>query len=277
MSRTNPSCTQTLRWPGFFLLAGLVLSFVPSILLHAQVEDETYFLGQFRGYEIPASTEESEILDEAENEHRLETSLLKSELEKIQKQLLILEQDTATKVEKLLTARQLQSINEQKLEDTRKRVADDAPFLLSFVKFSAQVAKTEKFIIYEGLPHAKQEKLDQIKSTEKTTNFEGFDFYAEPLPGKAMTSEELREILADHQLFSPTPPGGKFCGGFHPDICLQYEVDGKDFRTHICFGCYEILAVGPEQKYSFDYNGEARNKLLKIAKSIVVKNDFKSY
>ncbi len=58
------------------------------------------------------------------------------------------------------------------------------------------------------------------------------------------------EVAEINRLFSKEgnaiPFGGpKTCGGFHPDYMVEWTVGDARYRAHVCFGCGEIMVIGP--------------------------------
>ena len=257
--------TQSARRKVIPLLAGIFLSMGLQSSLHAQFIEDTVFYYQDR-FLLPATDAEEEKLDAAQDKHEAEIKSLQDQLEKIELELRRLKQDQVDSVDKLLSPARWRSIQKQLREETQARVEKNQVFLDEFIKFSTQIAKAEKLTIYEGLHRAGPEEIKAIKAKEKTVQFDGFDFYAQPLQGKPGTQEELRDLLTDHQRFMPHV--GKFCGGFHPDIALQYEVAGQQYLAFICLGCWELKVIGPGQEYMFDFDESNHKAFVQIANSI---------
>lgn len=249
------------------IVSPFVFVAVLSVALHAQMEDEHYYIDDFV---VSATEEEQNLLNNAETLHRSEINQLKEEARRIEKQIQSLERDEKAKIDKLLNPEQKRAIAEQRLASVRERVAENKVFLQGFSIFAKQLAATEKFKIYEGLPRGKPMELAKITANSETIEIDGFKFYAEPLNVDLGTAEKLREVLANYQDFSLTSPGGKFCGGFHPDLLLKFRANDTENRVHICTGCFEILFVTPNQKRNFDFNRSAWDVIVEIANSTMI-------
>lgn len=116
--------------------------------------------------------------------------------------------------------------------------------------------KAEKFVVYEGLPHQnfEPELLAQEQKAKETLTLHRCAVYKEPLKLKPEDQQKIQAVLLQPAVYKPWR-GEKKCGGFHADYCLEWYCDGQFFRALVCFGCGEILLVGPddEKLYDIDY------------------------
>jgi hypothetical protein len=108
------------------------------------------------------------------------------------------------------------------------------------------IAKADKVVLYEGLPHQSMEHELQQKELQekKTVEHHGFPFYAEPLDLKPDDAKKLITLFTDPGSFEQwrsTPA----CGGFHPDFLSEYHAGGDVYRLHVCLGCKEAKLFGP--------------------------------
>lgn len=102
----------------------------------------------------------------------------------------------------------------------------------------------------------------------------GFPFYAPKVKAKEETAKLIKEVMAGEESFSKFLASGKFCGGFHADYALAWEVEGKKFAIMICLRCGEAEFVGRDMKEGgsgdrvtgdrFDLGTEAAATLKKI-------------
>jgi len=117
---------------------------------------------------------------------------------------------------------------------------------------------SEKFLVYEGLPHPFEGKefVENEIRNQPTVMIDGEWFYlpARPLPVEDKVS--LRRLFAA-DLFKPWR-GYKFCGGFHADYTVGFESGGNSWLVLFCFGCHEARIL---RQPSTDSNPEAAPKL----------------
>src|SRR5438552_3160376 len=101
--------------------------------------------------------------------------------------------------------------------DGRDKNPDKASFQ-NHKLLAAEVAKADKVVLYEGLPHQGNERklFDEETKTKKTVERHGFPFYSEPLPLEDGDAKELTKLFTDEKSFKAFS-GEKKCGGFHPD------------------------------------------------------------
>lgn len=129
------------------------------------------------------------------------------------------------------------------------------------------IAKTDKVVLYEGLPHQLFERdlLEQELKTKKTVRFQGFPFYAKPLMLKDADVKALKKLITTKSSFGPWK-GYKKCGGFHPDYCLVWGEGKKTYHAHVCFGCHEMKVFGPGIELYCEISSSAYTQLQKTLK-----------
>jgi hypothetical protein len=130
----------------------------------------------------------------------------------------------------------------------------------------ATVAKADKVILHEGLPHPAEDKnFENEKKTKKTIDIAGWLFYAEPLAPKEEDVKKLTELLKAETTFVAFG-GVKKCGGFHPDYAVEWLVGKDHYYALICFGCHEAKVYGPEKAAYVDIRKEGYDALTKLLK-----------
>ena len=55
--------------------------------------------------------------------------------------------------------------------------------------------------------------------------------------------------------------GEKKCGGFHPDYAVVATGDDGEYTMLMCFGCHEILIIGPRSSMRCDMNGDTNKPI----------------
>jgi hypothetical protein len=130
----------------------------------------------------------------------------------------------------------------------------------------ATIAKVDKVILHEGLPHPTEEKsFENEKKTKKTADIGGWLFYAEPLAPTEADVKKLTDLLKAETTFVPFG-GVKKCGGFHPDYAVEWTVGKDRHYALICFGCHEAKVYGPEKAVYVDIRKEGYDALLGLLK-----------
>jgi hypothetical protein len=128
------------------------------------------------------------------------------------------------------------------------------------------LAKADKVILHEGLPHPSEDKaFETEKKTKKTIGIGGWLFYAEPLEPKDEDVKKLTELLTAETTFEPFG-GVKKCGGFHPDYAVEWHVGKDHYYALICFGCHEAKVYGPEKAVYVDIRKDGYDSLTKLLK-----------
>jgi hypothetical protein len=123
------------------------------------------------------------------------------------------------------------------------------------------VAKADRVTLYEGLPHQDERQLfEQEMAAKPTIEIHEFRFYERTLPLTPDDITALRGIFAKTETFQ-TYGGGKKCGGFHPDYCVEWGAGDSQIRLLICFGCDEAKVYGPSASLHFDLSSSANKRL----------------
>jgi hypothetical protein len=123
---------------------------------------------------------------------------------------------------------------------------------------AASVQNAKEVILYEGLPHQISEKklLDAEVRSKKTVRYHDFLFYQERLQLKEEDAKQLTTLFCSSASFRQHE-GGKKCGGFHPDFCIEWRAGGEVFQALICLGCHEMKAFGPSAELYCDISRSA--------------------
>jgi hypothetical protein len=132
----------------------------------------------------------------------------------------------------------------------------------------AAVLFANKVVLYEGLPYQSVEEklLEEERKSKKTVEIHNFPFYQELLPLTKQDGEKLKDVFCKSKSFSELRGGMKWCGGFHPDYCIEWQ-DGKDvYQILICFGCHEAKFYGPKAEVYCDINPDAYKQFQMILK-----------
>lgn len=136
------------------------------------------------------------------------------------------------------------------------QAADKPPTDFSVLpKLAEAIAKADKVVLFEGLPHQgnEPELLKKELADKKTVQIAGYPFYAETLELKDGHGKKLTELTAGKDTFDKFG-GEKKCGGYHPDYAVEFLVGADKYHALICFGCSEAIITGPKATVRCDMN-----------------------
>jgi hypothetical protein len=124
-------------------------------------------------------------------------------------------------------------------------------------EFSRGIQACDKIALYEGLPHQLMEKeaFTREMARKKTIEIGGHRFYASPVVISNVTAAKLKRLYTAKGSFSATW-GIKYCGGFHPDWCIQWMQGRAVWTVHLCFGCGEMMTSHNGKSLEADFRSE---------------------
>lgn len=125
----------------------------------------------------------------------------------------------------------------------------------------AAILGSKSLTLSEGLPHpAKEPHLFPAEEKRRDTReIAGFPFYKpdiKPDPGRL---DRLRRLLASPASFAEWKQ--KRCGGFHPDWSVNWRSGRDNIHALICFGCQDIIILGPDQQLRYGLTAAAFKQL----------------
>lgn len=170
-------------------------------------------------------------------------------------------------MEAILTPAQLEELRKIRQARYLEKREEDAKFLQEFAAAAQSIAEASSIVVYEGLPRPHAADIELIKSKSKTIEVEKHDFYAERLDLSSAKQLAWRELLSDYRNFRPYG-GGKLCGGFHPDLLVEFKGKAGMLRVLICFGCHEVAFVRSKGSLMVDMENKGFEQLLRAAKAI---------
>jgi hypothetical protein len=135
--------------------------------------------------------------------------------------------------------------------------------------FAALAEEAGSVTVYRGLPHQNNDREGLLRERRENATFRmhGFDFYREPLAVSDETAEALSRWFRDPDNFSDWQ-GEKKCGGFHPDLALEWKSGRDSVVVLVCLGCIEIQAHRPFRRpVRLDMNREAYGQIRALLKS----------
>lgn len=107
------------------------------------------------------------------------------------------------------------------------------------------------------------EALEALVATGEVRSTDGFWYHVGPTACDAVGAARLTALVVDPATLRG-PGGGKFCGGFHPDLRLDYGV----VEVLVCFGCRDIRYQTRSESVTFDLSPEALARFEAIGRTI---------
>lgn len=124
------------------------------------------------------------------------------------------------------------------------------------------IARSGTVMIEEGVARDVSEaSVAELASRREVRRHGGSWFHSEPLACDPAIVGRLTAIVVDERNLGGLG-GGKFCGGFHPDLRLDYG----SVEVLLCFGCREIRYTTSAASVTFDLTEAAMTKVETIAR-----------
>jgi len=124
------------------------------------------------------------------------------------------------------------------------------------------IVRNRRVRIEEGVARAvSKEDLAALAERGEVLEHDGFWYHAEPLACPPAMAARITTLVVDPKNLAG-PGGGKFCGGFHPDIRLDY---GRT-TVLVCLGCRDIRYTSGNLTATFDLTQEALRAFEAIAR-----------
>ena len=240
-------------------LAVVVMVFVASAAdLPEKADDEPTYLysrGGFPRFDVRVSKEQSEAIEAQEELHRETLKTLEArrqeaqdryddKREVLEPEIQEIESALELAIDRILTPAQRAELARQRKEEIERDARQLAEFAGGVGPKLGAIVSAEKLVIYEGLPHQSlTELVDAERKAKKTLVLDGFDFYAEQITPTPKDAWLLRELASKFETYRPYG-GPKFCGGYHPDWCLEWGEGKSVQRLFLCFGCHEAKFDG---------------------------------
>jgi hypothetical protein len=155
---------------------------------------------------------------------------------------------------------------EQPAKKVTEKAAEKTPHaatdLAAHKPIAAIIAKADKVVLYEGLPHPMWETdtLAAEKKNKKTVEMKLFHFYADPIELKKDDAKEFAKLFSDPASLKEYTVG-KRCGGFHPDWCIEWQAGDEKVQCQVCFGCNEVKLFSGKKSLHADATTKVMEKL----------------
>jgi len=129
-----------------------------------------------------------------------------------------------------------------------------------------RIGGTRSVVIEEGVARAVDgEKLRVMAGRKEVRQSDRFWYHAEPIRCSPAVAARLTAIVIDPTNLAG-PGGGKFCGGFHPDLRLDYRDAGV--TVLVCFGCRDIRYQTIDSTVTFDLTEASLEQFRGIARDV---------
>lgn len=143
---------------------------------------------------------------------------------------------------------------------------------LHWKQFTLTIADAKKVVIYFGTPRRRDK---DPKPSERTLMIDGFEFYAAACDVPGEFAAKLTALVGDFGSFSEYR-GMKLCGGFHPDLCIewQFEQNGQHWhkRAFACLGCHEWRLLDSMSAVHTDMTKAAADEIARISKALKIED-----
>lgn len=131
-------------------------------------------------------------------------------------------------------------------------------------QFNLTITQAKKVVVYVGTPRRRDK---DPKPPEPTIEIEDFEFYRDARDVTPELAKKLTTLVSDLHSFSDYR-GMKFCGGFHPDLCIEWQFEENGQRWHkrafACLGCHEWRLVDTISAVHTDMTKEAADELVRV-------------
>jgi hypothetical protein len=133
--------------------------------------------------------------------------------------------------------------------------------------YSEAIGRAAEVVLYEGLPHPQSESAlyQRERKSKRNIKLYGHSFYARTLALSEEHADQLKQLFTEPTSFSPF--AGKFCGGFHPDYCVEYRDGKRVYRVLLCFGCHEVKFFGEKKFFHCDLRDKPYSTLKSLLES----------
>ena len=129
----------------------------------------------------------------------------------------------------------------------------------------AGIGNAKGVTVFEGM-HRQNSPSDAPANelmTTRTVKWHGFHFYETAIVVEEMDAAAFTALFGEPKTFSRYT-GPKFCGGFHPNWCVQFDDGQNTYRVLLCFGCLEARLYGPANEVFSDFDKASFNKFIDL-------------
>lgn len=134
----------------------------------------------------------------------------------------------------------------------------------------AGVQKTDKVLLYEGLPSEFWEpQLRQQELIQKETlDVHGYAVYEEQLTPSGADAEQLSSLLSSRESYQPSDNSNRNkCGGFTAEFCVEFTAGETTTQLLICLECGDVMLFGPQSELHCNLSPAAAQRLKQLLSS----------
>jgi hypothetical protein len=135
-------------------------------------------------------------------------------------------------------------------------------------QFTGTIKDAKRVVIHVGTP---RRLAANPKPSLPTAEIGDFEFFREPHKATPELAARLTRVVLDSNSFSDYR-GMKFCGGFHPDVCIEWQFEQNGQRWHkrafVCLGCDEWRLVDTISAVHTDMTKQAADELTGIVREL---------
>lgn len=132
------------------------------------------------------------------------------------------------------------------------------------------IGRTGSVVIEEGVARGvDNDALLAMAGREEVRQTDRFWYHADPIRCSPAVAARLTALVIDPANLAG-PGGGKFCGGFHPDLRLDYG----GVTVLVCFGCRDIRYQTTDTTVTFDLTEASLDAFQAIAREIFRHREF---
>lgn len=135
-------------------------------------------------------------------------------------------------------------------------------------QFTGTLRGAKNIVVYVG---TERRGASDPKPRVPTVEIGDFEFVREPIKAEPELAAKLTSLVSDSRSFLDYR-GMKFCGGFHPDLCIewQFEQDGQRWhkRAFVCLGCHEWRLIDRLSAVHTDMSEASAKELTEIVREL---------
>lgn len=234
----------------------------------------------YDGVLLKLSPEAAKNLEDSIAEQSQQLNELYKQLEELEEKLLAKKLEYNLAVESQLKIEELRQLTQLRLDkaaESREHIFRSSLFLSGLRTIQQNQAQLQ---LLEGvsrdfkMPEEVNEEEEEEEEEPPFVNHLGYTFHGSPLKPAPELAAQVLSICLNPENYRPYG-GPKFCGGFHPDLCLDARNDFDSTTLMICFGCHEVILSDAGQNLKFEMDTESMRRLEALAKKLYVHRDTK--
>jgi hypothetical protein len=135
-----------------------------------------------------------------------------------------------------------QLFREWKETESEGQLDRDVDHLTSLLPILKKLRAIKSVAVLEGLERKAMELPKPAPNGPAMIQVDKHFFFEQPIELDKDDELSIMQTVTDYRSFD-TYAGGKFCGGFHPDVNIRLVTDHGIVQMLVCFGCAEIRII----------------------------------